>query len=1374
MDFVKILERSSKKGEVEIYPDFQTGDVTDLLGRGKSFYAVWDEEKGLWSTRENDVQRLVDNELWKYAEDIKANRSVNAYLNVKTLKSDSSGMWNRFVQYMKRFPDSGIQLDENLTFLNSEVKKKDHVSKRLPYALEEGDYSAWDKLVSKLYAPADREKIEWAIGAIISGDSKKIQKFCVFYGEAGTGKSTIINIIQKLFDGYYVTFDAKSLGQSSNQFATEAFRSNPLVAIQHDGDLSRIEDNTRINSIVSHEMMTIKEKFKPEYMSRANCFIFMGTNRPVKITDAKSGIIRRLIDINPTGKKFSIKEYDALMSQIDFQLGAIAWHCLQVYKELGKNYYKNYIPHEMIMKTDVFYNFVEANVDIFKEQSDGISLKQAYAMYKEYCDDSYMEFKLPRYKFREELKNYFEEFSEMTRINGQLVRSWYSGFKKEKMEAPVLKKEEKSLPLVMDSSKSLLDDILADCPAQYAKEDGTPMDAWSNVTTKLCDLDTKKVHYILSQKVEPKMIVIDFDLKNEKGEKDVLLNMEAACKWPKTYSEFSQGGKGIHLHYIYDGDLGKVANVFGEGIEIKVFRGKAALRRRLSSCNDIPIAHLAEGSLPLREEKMIDVTVLKDELHLRNIIKKCLRKENHGATRPEIDLIFKVLDEAYTKGMSYDVSDLEHDVLIFAMNSTNQSDYCIKLLKKMHFQSKDIEEIERKSRKVNKEDADIVFYDVEVFPNLFLVNWKVAGENNVVNRMINPKPQDIEKLFKFRLVGFNCRKYDNHMLYGRYLGLTEEELYDLSQRIIVEQATDAFYPEAYNISYTDVYDFCSKKQSLKKWEIELGIHHQELGLPWDKPVSKDLWEKVAEYCDNDVIATEAVWNARQADFTARQILAEIAGGVVNDTTNQLSTRFIFGDNKKPQSEFNYRDMGDKSKIVSGAAGCDNWTAFDDLGRPIFPDYKFEFGKSIYREEEVGEGGYVYAEPGIYTNVALLDIASMHPSSIVAENLFGDRYTSRFKEILDARIAIKHKDFDRARSMLDGKLSGYLKDESSAKDLASALKIVINSVYGLTSAKFINPFRDPRNKDNIVAKRGALFMVNLKHEVQKRGFTVAHIKTDSIKVPDATPDIIQFVMDYGKMYGYNFEHEATYERMCLVNDAVYIARYDNGEWTATGAQFQQPFVFKTLFSGEPLSFSDLCETKTVTGGAIYLDMNEGMEDVRVAEEEMARRVYNSTHSDKPKKLNAFFSGYSDKSLEDYISKGHDYHFVGRAGLFCPIKPGAGGGAMYREKDGKHYSVGGTKDYRWLEAEVVRNLGKENDIDPKYHDDLAHAAIEAINAYGSFDRFVDTSRPYIFEKRSDSVVPCGDGKYNTCMDCPECKGDICKRGYSLASYIEKGGG
>lgn len=350
----------------------------------------------------------------------------------------------------------------------------------------------------------------------------------------------------------------------------------------------------------------------------------------------------------------------------------------------------------------------------------------------------------------------------------------------------------------------------------------------------------------------------------------------------------------------------------------------------------------------------------------------------------------------------------------------------------------------------------------------------------------------------------------------------------------------------------------------------------------------------------------------------------------------------------------------------------------------FPGYEFVDGKNMYRGTDVGKGGYVYAEPGMYGNVALLDVASMHPHSVINLNAFGE-YTQNFKDIVDARIAIKNKDFDKARQMFNGKLAPYLDDESTAKNLAQALKIAINSVYGLTSANFDNPFRDNRNKNNIVALRGALFMRTLQDEVQKRGFKVAHIKTDSIKIPDATPEIIQFVMDFAVQYGYRFEHEATYERMCLVNDAVYIAKYDTGEWTATGTQFQIPYVFKKLFSKEEITFDDLCVTKSVTS-SLYLDMNEGL-----AEDE------------------------------------HNYRFIGKVGRFCPIKPGCGGGLLMREKDGKYYAATGTKGYRWLESEIVESMDKMKDIDESHFKAMADTAIDTIKKYGNYEWFVSDD-PY----------------------------------------------
>lgn len=1362
IDFMIISTRTTKNGGVEIFPKFIIKRSTDLMIRGGDFYAIWLEERGMWSTNEQDALELIDKELEKYAEEYKG--KYEGKPKVLYMWDAESGMIDRWHKYcQKQMRDNYHMLDEKLVFSNMEPNKKDYASKQLPYPLEEGDCPAFKKLISTLYNEEERTKIEWAIGSIVTGDSKTIQKFMVLYGAAGTGKSTILNIIQQLFEGYYSVFDAKALGSSSNSFALEAFKTNPLVAIQHDGDLSKIEDNTRLNSLVSHEEMTINEKFKSTYSNRFKCFLFMGTNRPVKITDAKSGLLRRLIDVTPSGNKLSPKEYKTVTKQVSFELGAIANYCKEVYlSDPGR--YDNYIPTMMMGASNDFYNFMIDSYHVFLKD-DGTTLKSAWEMYRTYCEDANVPYPFSQRIFKEELKNYFWDFEEGA--DGTEIRNQYSGFRTDVFETSKPKRKEIHKPKLIDfnSTESIFDQECANCPAQYASAKESPMNKWENVTTVLSDIDTSKIHYV---KVPENHIVIDFDIPDESGNKCFEKNVEEASKWPATYAELSKSGQGIHLHYIYTGDPSRLSRVYGDHIEIKVFSGNSSLRRKLTKCNNLPIASISSG-LPLKgEDKVLNFEGLKNEKALRTLIKRNLNKEIHASTKCSVDFIYKSLEDAYNSGMKYDVSDMRNSVYILAANSTNQSEYCLKLVNKMHFKS------EEPATNTEISEAPIVFYDVEVFPNLFLVNWKVQGEGKPIVRMINPSPADIEKLIKYRLIGFNNRRYDNHILYGCLIGYTNEQLFELSKRIVNSnkgERNNGLFGEAYNLSYTDIYDFASagNKKSLKKWEIELGIHHQELGLPWDQPVPENLWPKVAEYCDNDVIATEALFNHLQADWTAREILADLAGMTVNDTTNTLTTRIIFGTNRKPQNEFCYRNMAEPVTELNPEVkafleeACPEMMSShrvltDGPGEPAraesylpyFPGYKYEAGKSIYRGEEVGEGGYVYAEPGMHVNVALLDIASMHPHSAIAECLFGPRYTRAFRDIVEGRVSIKHEAWDIVNEMLDGKLRPYVQKvidgELTSGQLADALKTAINSVYGLTSAGFENAFRDLRNKDNIVAKRGALFMVDLKHEVQKRGFTVAHIKTDSIKIPNATPEIIEFVMTFGRSYGYTFEHEATYDRMCLVNDAVYIAKYKDvewcektygylpskqkkkaGKWDATGKQFAVPYVFKTLFSKEDIEFGDMCETMSVAT-ALYLDNNENLPEGE-----------------------------------------HDYHFIGKVGSFCPILPGHGGGELLREgkdKDGnvKYSAATGSKGYRWLEAEMVSTLGKEKDIDRSYYNKLVDDAIDTMGKYGDFEWFV-----------SDDPVPndgipwkmdCGK---DTCLMCPNLTHDGCKAGYDNSDFL-----
>lgn len=888
LDFLMISTRSTKRGVIEIYPKFIIKKSSDLMIRGGDFYAIWVEERGLWSTDEQDALSIIDKYLDKYAEENKG--KFEGHVRIMHMWDAESGMidtWHKYCQ--KQMRDSFHQLDDKLIFSNTKVSKKDYSSKRLPYPLEKGNVSAWDKLISTLYSPEERHKIEWSIGAIVTGDSKHIQKFMVFYGSAGTGKSTILNVIQKLFEGYYSVFDARALGSSSNSFALESFKTNPLVAIQHDGDLSRIEDNTRLNSLVSHELMTVNEKFKAAYSNRFNAFLYMGTNKPVKITDAKSGLIRRLIDVTPSGNKLTKREYDDVTKRIDFELGAIAKYCEDIYRK-DPGAYDDYVPVSMLGASNDFYNFVLDSYFTFKEQED-VPLKSAWELYKTYCDEANVPYPFSKRIFKEELKNYFRDYKDRYTKNDTRMRSVYIGFRADKFEDE--EKEEVQTPKIklieFNSTESIFDKDCGKYPAQYATSKGTPSKKWDNVTTTLDDINTKELHYV---KVPENHIVIDFDIPDENGEKSLERNVEEASKWPPTYAEFSKSGKGVHLHYIYTGDPKKLSAIYADHIEVKVYSGKSSLRRKLTKCNNLPIATISSG-LPLKgEDKVVNFEAIKTEKGIRTLIKKNMKKEIHPGTKPSIDFIYKILDDAYKSELKYDVSDMKPAVLSFAASSTHQADYCIKLVNKMQFKSED------PSLPVGSRPEDqIVFYDIEIFPNLFLVNWKYEGEDKPVVRMINPKPAEIEELIKYKLVGFNCRRYDNHMLYARLMGYNNQQLFNLSQKIITEGK--GFFGEAYNISYTDVYDFAAKKQSLKKWEIELGIHHQELGLPWDQPVPEEQWTQVAEYCDNDVIATEAVFHKLKGDFTAREILADLAGMSVNDTTNTLTTRIIFGKERHP-------------------------------------------------------------------------------------------------------------------------------------------------------------------------------------------------------------------------------------------------------------------------------------------------------------------------------------------------------------------------------------------------------------------------------------------------------------------------------------------
>ena len=908
----------------------------------------------------------------------------------------------------------------------------------------------------------------------------------------------------------------------------------------------------------------------------------------------------------------------------------------------------SYRPTDMMYRTNDIFNFIQDNRLTMEK---GVTLKQAWGMWEQWCQETDTRSHYKQFQFRDSLKDYFDEFHDQKMINGERHRAWYIGLKLvDEFNWTALNPKTEVGWLTMKDEPSRLDGILKDQKAQLStgRTDYPLKQTWDETETTLKDIDTSLEHYV---KVPTEHIVIDFDLKGEDGKDSLDACLEAAAVWPPTYAELSRSGRGLHLHYDFVGDVESLATSVRDGVEIKSLLGGASLRRRYTRANNLPVAQISSG-LPQKEDKpVISATTMASELGLRKQILKGLNKEVWPNTKPSMQFIKQVLDDAVKQGLEFDVTDMWDDILQFAMSSNNSKQACLTIAMSLPLKSEfDIESapIERPS------ERPIAVFDLEVYPNLFAFGYKVVGKGETV-KLKNPTAQQVLHILEnYRLIGFYNRLYDNHIAWAATLGYTPMELFKLSQQIIVEGNRHKLFGAAYNIAHADLYDIAVKKQSLKKWEIDLGLPHMEMDLPWDQPVPDDRVEDVMTYLENDVLSTEAVLDHLSADYRAREILALLAGMEVCNTNKQLTEKLIFGDVKEPKLE--YTDLTE-----------------------MFPGYTFDRfapgkDKSVYKGVKVGEGGYVWAKPGMYQKVALLDVASMHPSSIINMNLFGE-HTQKFKDLMDIRLCLKRKDFQGAVN-INPAIEPFLKingeyDLESAKMLSDALKLVINSVYGLTAASFPNRFKDDRNIDNIVAKRGALFMVDLKEYIENElKLEVIHIKTDSVKVVDPTEDQVRAIFAFGERYGYNFEHEATYEKFVLLNDAVYVCRED-GKWSATGKQYQHPVVFKTLFSKEEILPQDYVEVKQSQKGYMYL-VNQ------------------------------------DETVK---------HFVGKFGAFVPVLDGR---QLVKIDGDKVGAVNGTKGFLW-ELDTIA-LAQNLKVDTRYFQELVDDGIANINKHGSFEEFV----------------------------------------------------
>ena len=782
MDFldvsVKKFTSNNRTVDYEVSPDFIFGDAKDLVVKGSKFYAYWNGS--FWDTKQKNLFYDIDSLLWRKARELEDGRP-GLRIDVKEIRKASAGKFRLFADFCKACEASDISFNQKVLFADHKMQRRDYATTQLTYSPQEGEATAFKELIGTLYLPKELDKILWFMGALFTNKMYKIEKFMYLYGSKGSGKGTVLKIFRMLFEDYCGTIDLKLL-TSADQFATGQIQEVPLL-IDEDTDISHIYNDTPLLKLTSHETISVNKKFKEPYDVKFIGLLITASNQRYKVRNVDSGITRRAIVVNPSGQKVSHTRYNQLMSQIKYELPYIAHMAISRFEELGFDYYDDYFDVDMAEQTDHIFDFIRSNAI---HMQNGITLKQISELYREYLED--MGWKTDGYKatIKREALRYFDTMLKDSHVDGTRVNNYFKGFRWNiafpEGVVGTTKADDTVVPdnwLEFDHHNEVFNKLAAEYPAQPALRNGNPSEKWDNVVTKLSDIQTNKLHWV---KVPLNHVILDFDLKDENGNKNLELNKEAASKFPPTYAEVSKSGQGIHLHYIYDGNVNELDNLVEKNIEIKVYRGKSSLRRIDKASNNLQLSHISSG-LPLKEKKdreMYDQIkeITYTEKTLRNFVKRQLgmiegKEPSHPNTKPTIDFIAHEIQKAADMGLEYDITDLRHAVFMRAIRSTNNKDYCLAVFQQIPWSTMRDDEGKTEAKLTNftkiYPKEELVFFDIEVYPNLFVVVWKKYHEDEFT-RWINPTPDQIEYLMTFPLVGFNNRRYDNHILYARLLG----------------------------------------------------------------------------------------------------------------------------------------------------------------------------------------------------------------------------------------------------------------------------------------------------------------------------------------------------------------------------------------------------------------------------------------------------------------------------------------------------------------------------------------------------------------------------------------------------------------------------
>ncbi len=462
-------------------------------------------------------------------------------------------------------------------------------------------------------------------------------------------------------------------------------------------------------------------------------------------------------------------------------------------------------------------------------------------------------------------------------------------------------------------------------------------------------------------------------------------------------------------------------------------------------------------------------------------------------------------------------------------------------------------------------------YDLETYQNYFIAGFKSVDVDEFVYFESNQLPALVDFVDDDKvLIGFNNRKFDDPILKAIINNIVKSDLkiHQLANAII--NSDDKFgnsniskltYNQSTPFTSCDLMEIRQTNGSLKIEEIRLKLPHIQ-DLPYEPTVelTDDQKFEVKQYLRNDLLATEALFNANTNTYNVRAEL-ENRYSKLNSASYQLSdskiTEKVFGIEYERLTgipKYNLTPPAintfDPHKIIESDVVFktpENIEAFEKL--KAIMTFKFEAREEVKRvfdgitfyagghPIELGIGGlHTIIHAGSYEgNLVDIDVGSYYPNLLRKYGRSPRHLRSDWLEILN----------DMTDTRLDAKHSGD-------KSTADVLKIIINSAFGKLMDDY-SAFRDMELGLRVTIN-GQLYLIMLMEALGMLGVEIISGNTDGILVcEDNNMRLIKAVVDkWCATFALSMDYNH-YDK-CVCNNVNDYAVAKDGKWVKRKGSF----------------------------------------------------------------------------------------------------------------------------------------------------------------------------------------------------------------------------